>query len=568
MKSKLPIYFLPVLLVVFLVYGYSTQDDPRYDAAPRSSDVNYNNPAGLDTNTPANFPYPELWNFNYSADPGPAGGTVGACYFQGKHFLNSWNSANLYKYNPDGPNGGPGTQSNINPAYNGGLGTIRDMTIAPDGSGTNYLWGGAAGTTLYKLDSAGTRIASYIHAGAAYRAIAWDPNRKGFWSCNFSDNIVCRDTNGVVIKTLVNTLAGKYGMGFDSTSTADSAFLWVWNQSSVVGGDNELHRIYINTNTDTRTYLFPLVGGTLGIAGGAEVFVENNMLVLSLNFQNFAMLGYKLKDLTPPGGGSITVNRNGLNISIPDNGGNANPAVDSIVITGIPAGNEIKKIQVTIDTVIHTYIGDLRFWLNHTPTAFDTIISRIGYTGTGFGNSCDNLTGTVLLDTVGPINIQNIPSTCNGVLAQATGTFNPKAPLAPYQNSGTNPNGSYILRISDNAAADVGNLRAWSIKIDYGTIVGVSNNVTSIADNYKLSQNYPNPFNPSTKIDYSIPKSGLVSIKVYDVLGKEVYTLVNEIKNAGSYEAVFNGANFSSGVYFYRIQAGNFVETKKMYLLK
>jgi len=83
-----------------------------------------------------------------------------------------------------------------------------------------------------------------------------------------------------------------------------------------------------------------------------------------------------------------------------------------------------------------------------------------------------------------------------------------------------------------------------------------------------LLQNYPNPFNPTTTINYSIPKSGLVTIKVYDVLGKEVRTLVNEEKTAGNYSVQFNGNNLSSGIYFYRMQSDNLSQTKKLILLK
>ncbi|MBK7254286.1 MAG: T9SS type A sorting domain-containing protein [Ignavibacteria bacterium] len=103
-----------------------------------------------------------------------------------------------------------------------------------------------------------------------------------------------------------------------------------------------------------------------------------------------------------------------------------------------------------------------------------------------------------------------------------------------------------------------------------GLITGFSNpSVTNlIPDNFSLKQNYPNPFNPSTVISYSIPKSGLVTLKVYDVLGKEVASLINEVKTSGSYEYQFNGTNLSSGVYFYRLESGNFSDTKKMFLLK
>lgn len=90
----------------------------------------------------------------------------------------------------------------------------------------------------------------------------------------------------------------------------------------------------------------------------------------------------------------------------------------------------------------------------------------------------------------------------------------------------------------------------------------------SIPNTFTLEQNYPNPFNPSTTIRYSIPTSEFVSLKVYDVLGNEVATLVNEEKSAGSYEVEFNASLLSSGIYFYKLQVGNFVETKKMILMK
>ena len=85
---------------------------------------------------------------------------------------------------------------------------------------------------------------------------------------------------------------------------------------------------------------------------------------------------------------------------------------------------------------------------------------------------------------------------------------------------------------------------------------------------FLLSQNYPNPFNPSTKIKYSVPQSSNVTIKVFDILGKEIETLVNEEKPAGTYELTWIAEGLPSGVYFYQLKAGSFIETKKMLLLK
>ena len=98
-----------------------------------------------------------------------------------------------------------------------------------------------------------------------------------------------------------------------------------------------------------------------------------------------------------------------------------------------------------------------------------------------------------------------------------------------------------------------------------------SNSLSSgnqIPKNYELAQNYPNPFNPVTKISFALPTQGFVSLKIYDITGREIKTLVNEIKQAGYYTVNFNSSNLSSGVYFYRIQSGDFVQTKRMVLLK
>ena len=99
------------------------------------------------------------------------------------------------------------------------------------------------------------------------------------------------------------------------------------------------------------------------------------------------------------------------------------------------------------------------------------------------------------------------------------------------------------------------------------TLTGVKDEINSI-NSFGLSQNYPNPFNPVTSISYNVGKPGPVTIKVYDALGKEVITLVNEEKSAGSYSVEFDGSDLASGIYLYQLKAGNFTQTRKMILLK
>jgi len=99
------------------------------------------------------------------------------------------------------------------------------------------------------------------------------------------------------------------------------------------------------------------------------------------------------------------------------------------------------------------------------------------------------------------------------------------------------------------------------------TISGVEDELNS-PEKFQLSQNYPNPFNPTTRIEFRIADFGFVSLKVYDNLGREIETLINEEKSAGEYEVELNAANLPSGIYFYELKAGVYSETKKMILIK
>lgn len=107
-----------------------------------------------------------------------------------------------------------------------------------------------------------------------------------------------------------------------------------------------------------------------------------------------------------------------------------------------------------------------------------------------------------------------------------------------------------------------------NIQLTLNLSTGMNNNTNGIPKEFALFQNYPNPFNPVTKIRYELPINGFAILKVYDVIGKEVATIVNEEKKAGRYIVDFDGTNLASGVYFFKFQVGNFVQTRKMILLK
>ena len=99
-------------------------------------------------------------------------------------------------------------------------------------------------------------------------------------------------------------------------------------------------------------------------------------------------------------------------------------------------------------------------------------------------------------------------------------------------------------------------------------ITGIERNFALVPQDYTLSQNYPNPFNPITNIQFSIPKTEFVSLKIYNLLGQKVTTLVDKKQPAGSYQVQWDASRFASGVYYYQLKVGDYVQTRKMVLLK
>ena len=118
----------------------------------------------------------------------------------------------------------------------------------------------------------------------------------------------------------------------------------------------------------------------------------------------------------------------------------------------------------------------------------------------------------------------------------------------------TSPNSTYTARPN--------------IKMTFSPFLGVENQISAIPTKYELAQNYPNPFNPTTKINFALPKNGFATLKVYDVLGRQVALLMSEVKQAGYYSIDFDASKLSSGIYFYKLESGTFTDVKRMVLVK
>ena len=247
----------------------------------------------------------------------------------------------------------------------------------------------------------------------------------------------------------------------------------------------------------------------------------------------------------PPAGPQTTICRS-VNVPLLDHSW----ARDSVQVL-LGSGCVITDVNVRIDTVIHTWDADLSFYLNKGAVS-SLIIDNVGGSG-------DNFIGTVLDDSAATL--------ISAGTAPFTGTFKPSNPLAPFNFGAGLGDGYWRLSISDTATGDTGSLRRWCLVISYTCPTGGIQTI-EIPNYYSLSQNYPNPFNPSTSIKFTMPQGDNVKLVIFDILGREVKTLVNEFRNSGTYEVNFDASLLASGVYFYRLEAGEFTDTKRMLLVK
>lgn len=293
-------------------------------------------------------------------------------------------------------------------------------------------------------------------------------------------------------------------------------------------------------------------GTTAGINGSYSTGGTNNCRIsgfrnetstgaLSNSFVAHATVGNQLLSVAPypfP---------QGYAIRIPNKPINDNSTIRDTI--NIPGSGALTSINVFL-AVRHTYCADLDITLRAPNGQTRDLTSDNGGTGE------DILTFFV-----------------DGSPSVTTAAFYPPwsriaGPEVTMGNfGGTNYQGNWILEIADDAGGDTGSLIGWGIRFNNAVTSSdpVSTNIPGV---YKLYQNYPNPFNPVTNIKFDIPKSSPVKIVIYDIIGREVKTLVNEFKNAGAYEMNFDASNIASGTYIYRIEAGDFVDVKKMVLIK
>ena len=384
----------------------------------------------------------------------------------------------------------------------------------------------------------------------------------------FADN---NDAGAVWIFTRVGNTWSQQGNKFAGSGAIGNARqgasvdLSADGNTAIVGG-------YFDKNLKGAAWTFYRIGNTwyqlgnkfLGSDAGGNAQMANSVAISADG--NTALIG-GWYDSNQIGAAWVFVRSNTYSINIYNHNINKTIAdfsntYDTIMVPIIfkQSGENlfVQDINVIIDSILHGNDSDLEISLIHL-NVNDTIAYHVGGSGNDFIHTTFDDSASISIN--------------NGT-APFTGSFLPANPLSKFNFM--EADGEWILKVYDNATGNSGTLKSWGLSINYSSPSSVDYSSPSLPEGYELLQNYPNPFNPSTRIKFSIPQTGFVSLKVYDALGKEVAVLINDEKPAGSYEAQFEGSKLSSGVYFYRMivtdpskSSGQpIIHTNKMLLLK
>jgi subtilisin-like proprotein convertase family protein len=217
----------------------------------------------------------------------------------------------------------------------------------------------------------------------------------------------------------------------------------------------------------------------------------------------------------------------------------------------VSQGGIVEEIHLNLN-INHQNDGDIFISLIKQGSSTVTVSQFNGENG-------QNYTNTTFSDSASILITQGSPP--------FTGYFRPQA-LFNSAFRGRTMAGNWILRIYDRRAGNTGTLLNWTLHIKYSTPIAVKNEGKLLPEKFVLYQNYPNPFNPVTIIKYNIPRANYVSLVIYDVLGREIKTLVNQFQQPGTYSLSWDASSYANGVYFYRLSSEEYSETKKMILMK
>ncbi len=363
--------------------------------------------------------------------------------------------------------------------------------------------------------------------------------------------------------------------------TTNGGANWVSVNSAPIPGTLDLHSIFaIDANTalvagsGTSSFLFRTSNGG---ANWTQVFTESGGFINSVQMGN-AFAGFMMGD--PVGGRwslwgttNAGLTWDSTNFYLPQAGSDAgwNNSFFFDVSAGVWFGTNNTRVYKSLTLVNWTtqpttgQVNSYAIWFNNPLTGFTggTALLMTTNSGLNWVNPPAALPGTANLSGITGFGTQWV------VTRQATVIYLSPDNGATWTTSYTAPAGNF-RHVAKNRA---NNLVYYGVRSNGGIskgnlLVGIEPVSNIVPDRFELKQNYPNPFNPNTTIEFSIPKNSFVKLAVYDALGREVNSLLNNELKAGEYNINFSAADLSSGTYYYKLISGELVETKKMILVK
>ena len=247
------------------------------------------------------------------------------------------------------------------------------------------------------------------------------------------------------------------------------------------------------------------------------------------------------------------------------------------VIADVTCNGDVVAFENVNDTTVIANIGDLNNYLyttTFTPNEVSDLVFSIAY---GTNDSLEAINALTDGSNIS-FTLELVDANTNEIISTLDSFVFDENNICSYGEQSYNINmqgiGNRNVKLraisytSFNGSYNLANIYAESNILGKNNSRELSFNGGSVITTYDLYQNYPNPFNPSTTIKFQIPKDGIVTLKVYDILGNELSTLINEQKTQGRYEINFNASSLASGVYVYKLQAGEYISSKKMILLR
>ncbi|MCX6136400.1 MAG: T9SS type A sorting domain-containing protein [Ignavibacteriales bacterium] len=442
-----------------------------------------------------------------------------------------------------------------------------DQTISGSGATTRFR-----NITLNKTAVA-NKVLSSINVSAAGTPLTlvagtWEQSAGRFTATSGSVAV-----GSLTATSCALNIIGSGGVSIASNLNIYGGLLVNTTDSLIVGaGSQKIDLTYVLGATATFTKGTVMVYGKIANAAlTATTFNGANVIIDPKGFAAVAGTDYAFRATTGTGGvNPLTFTGGTITILNPNTTSGANPEIAmSSNVAPIMSGTAAFVLGQGANTIVSP--AGFKINLNTTAvlnhlvlnTGADSVAlqTNVKLNGNLVIKSCAGRSGGFFFSTSNYV--------FNGSAAQTTGNVLPDTVKNVTIDNAAGVTASKALTITDTLFLKAGTLKgtyAARVTVTGGT--GVRENITLSPREYSLGQNYPNPFNPSTNFTFQIAKEGFVSVKVLDVLGREIATLVNEVKKAGVYPAVWNATGFSSGIYFCKLQAGSFTQTKKMLLAK